>query len=260
MSCNSVNRYPGVNQYGNMPCVPYGYQGKNTLVKIQLGFRETPTIGSSNRNIASISLLSVMLRGYGTIQYGSTSASYMEITNEDFSNSGDNQTLHGSGSGVPLYIHSTDTHNNCPGLCLQIPCGVNSFEVVTMVWGGPISDNYNIDQLVLGGQSWVAVWHVDLVKCCVTAVSWTRVLNETDPESCTSFKQLENDNVQVSGHKYMNATLSKCCCSCTSNCCTKTTCPSDLDATSCDNDCTNILSLFSKSCEPCCSTNNKSCC
>ena len=300
MACG--NRYPGANQYGNMQCVPYGYQGKNTLVKIKLGFTSpvpkindfqhgtvgTPTTTATNEHVGGISILSVNLRGYGNINYGSTvtGSSDMEAPSPPSGHPIDQDYwLVSRGNGVPLFIREytelpsgaggwpninysfASTGKVCPGLCLQIPCGVNSFEVVAMVWNlytedpPSATESTDIVNAKASWATWVAVWHVDLAKCCVTAVSWTRVLNENRSESCTTHADLHDGYISVNNTKHMNSTLSKCCCSCTSNCCTKTTCSSDLDATNCDNsECTNVLTLFSASCEPCCSTNNKSCC
>ena len=317
MSCG--NGYPcGTNPYGNMSALPYGYQGKNTLVKITLGIEHgsDPIIKGpgffdknnavptplANNQLGGVSVLSVNLRGYGNINYGSTagagnaamwSANTTAVTGTGFPEdiAAGQGLLTTRANGVPLYIREQALNSNatfpddfnfptkfaqkgqkCDGLCLQIPCGVNSFEIVTMVWNMPPAQG-NEDGTDPGDRgllnspysaaysAWVAVWHVDLAKCSVTAVSWARVLSEDPAESCGDFDHSSQQYITTStnsGTKYMNATLSKCCCSCTSNCCTKVTCPSDLDATACDSDCTNVIKLFSQSCGGCCT--NTGCC
>lgn len=303
MSC--TNNYPcATNPYGNIPGLPYGYQGKNTLVKIVLGVNSSDLTvdgddfrvqlatkdGSSfasNNQIGGISILSVNLRGYGNINYGSTngagSVSNYQFTESTAGTAGANPTggppslLTSRSNGVPLYIREQTVATDegdlgfgypklqfpkgkpTTGLCLQIPCGVNSFEIVTMVWNLPgeglLEDaSQDIDGRLdspysTGYSAWVAVWHVDLTKCSVTAVSWTRVLSENPVETASNFDH--TDKIMNNKTPCMNGTLSKCCCSCTSNCCAKTNSPSDLEAVTCPDDCTNIIKLFAPSCNNC---------
>ena len=133
MSCG--NGYPcGTNPYGNMSALPYGYQGKNTLVKITLGIEHgsDPIIkgpgffdksgtatnpGVANNQIGGVSVLSVNLRGYGNINYGSTAgagnaALFSSIVATAPENIGNLTAAEGPGqgllttraNGVPLYI------------------------------------------------------------------------------------------------------------------------------------------------------------
>jgi hypothetical protein len=246
-----MNTYPCSNPYGNLSCQPYGYQGKNSLVKIKVGIPSGADATIANHQLGGVSVLSVNLRGYGNINYGSTVTS-----GAGGGTMSDANYISRRGNGVALWINETDPAQGkpCDGLCLQIPCGVNSFEVVTMAWNlnsTSTTDAWDSTEMTTTpAHSWVGVWHVDLTKCSVTAVSWTRVLNEDSSETCTSQIQRQDNYIKDNGDKYKNSTLTKCCCSCTSNCCTKITCPSDLDSTNCDVDCTNVLTLYSKACDP----------
>jgi hypothetical protein len=280
------------------------YTTNSTKVNIKLGLpkpgdaaKKWPQLGTGDDQlkITGISILSINMRGYGNINYGSTvtGGGLSSGVEHDITSSGgwnypkldevnqypDWTRQRGNGAillttetGPTKYaVGDKDRDGNQPQICdnfsVVVPCGISSFEVVVMVWGherelkstkwdppynsitDPVSSltfwpESSMTVASFAGQVWVAVWHVDLANCKVTAVSWTRVFSENINESCSTSSPDDDRFVNVAGTKYMNSSFSRACYSSTE---TTTKCDSDLSDIGVDSGLTDTLTLFTKS-------------